>query len=65
MDPPVPTKCSFPNNNEAFTKFQVSTICHLGGEESASYFKPFTPLGSTMTQRKIIAFSCPDNMHIY
>jgi hypothetical protein len=35
------------------TKFQVSTISHLGGEESTSYFKSFTPLGSTITQRKM------------
>jgi hypothetical protein len=36
------------------TKFQVSTISHLGGEESARYFKSSTPLGSTITQRKIM-----------
>jgi hypothetical protein len=36
------------------TKFQVSTISHLGGEESTSYFKSSTPLGSTITHRKII-----------
>jgi hypothetical protein len=46
------------------TKFQVSTTSHLGGEESTSYFKSSTPLGSTITQRKIIGSSCPDNMHM-
>jgi hypothetical protein len=37
---------------EHSTKFQVSTIGHLGGEESASYFTPSTSLGSTITHRK-------------
>jgi hypothetical protein len=36
------------------TKFQVSTISQLGGEESTSYLKPSTPLGSTITQRQIL-----------
>ena len=46
------------------TKFQVSMISHLRGEVSTSYFTLSTPLGSTITQRKIIGTSCPDNMHI-
>jgi hypothetical protein len=48
-----------------YTEFQVSMINHQGGEVSTSYFKPSTTLGSTITQRKIIGSSCPDNMHIY
>jgi hypothetical protein len=47
------------------TQFQVPMISHLKGEVSTSYFKPSTPLGSTITERKIIGSSCPDNMHIY
>jgi hypothetical protein len=46
------------------TKFQVSMISHLRGEVSTSYFKPSTPLGSTITH-EIIGSSFPDNMHIY
>jgi hypothetical protein len=40
-------------------------ISHLRGEVSTSYFTLSTPLGSIITQRKIIGSSCPDNMHIY
>jgi hypothetical protein len=47
------------------TKFQVSLISHKEGEVSISYFILITPLGSTITQRKIIESSCPENMHIY
>ena len=39
------------------TKFQVSIISHLRGEVSTSYFTLSTPLGSTITQRKIIGSS--------
>ena len=41
------------------TKFQVSLISHKGGEVNISYFILFTPLGSTITQRKVIESSCP------
>ena len=41
------------------TKFQVSLISHKGGEVSISYFILSTPLGSTITQRKVIESSCP------
>jgi hypothetical protein len=49
------------------TKFQVSLIGHLGnsGDVSTINFTPSTPLGTIVTQRKIIGSSCPDNMHIY
>jgi hypothetical protein len=40
-------------------------ISHLRGKKSTSYFKPSTPLGSTITKRKIIGSSCPHDMHIY
>jgi hypothetical protein len=47
------------------TKFHVSMISHLRGEVSTSYFTPSTPLWSTISHRKSIGSSSPDNMHIY
>jgi hypothetical protein len=41
------------------TKFQVSLVSHKGGEVNISYFILSTPLGSTITQRKVIESSCP------
>jgi hypothetical protein len=37
-----------------WTKFQVSPIGHLGKKVSTSYFKPSTPLGSTITHNWIL-----------
>jgi hypothetical protein len=48
------------------TKIRVSLIGHKGGEVSIlSYFMLSTPVGSTITQRKVIESSCPKNMHMY
>jgi hypothetical protein len=47
------------------TKIQVSLISHKEGEVSVSYFILSIPLGSTITQRKVIESSCPKNMHMY
>jgi hypothetical protein len=47
------------------TKFSVSLISNKRDEVSMSYFILFTPLGSTITQKKVIESSCPENTHIY
>jgi hypothetical protein len=47
------------------TKFQVSLNSHIGGEVSISYFILSTPVGSTITEGKIIESSSPENMHIF
>jgi hypothetical protein len=49
----ITTICIPPTTVKHCTKFQVSTISHLGGVASTSYFTPCTPLGSTITLRKI------------
>jgi hypothetical protein len=49
LDSPVLTIYTSTNDNKA-----LYMISHLRGEVSTSYFKPSTPLGSTITQRKII-----------
>jgi hypothetical protein len=45
-------------------KIQVSLISHKEGNVSIRYFILSTPLGSTITQRKVIESSCPKNMHM-
>jgi hypothetical protein len=60
LNPPIPTIYTSPNEND-IVQIHVSTLLSIS---EYNLLTPSTPLGSTITHRKIIGSSCPDNMHI-
>jgi hypothetical protein len=65
MDPPVLIICTSTIDNEAL--YTVSSLYTQPSQRRSEHkqLQTFLLLESTLTQRKMIGASCPDNMHIY